>query len=253
MSKPRILVVDDEPKLVHLVREVLSATGYEVLASQTGEHAIEMMAIEQPDLILLDIVLSGNIDGYEVARRIREFSDVPIIMLTAKVRESDLLRGFNAGADDYITKPFSSKELLARLRAVMKRSTGQPPAATEAEISCGPLFIDLARRTVSIDGRDLHLTPTEYNLLHELASHANQVLLHEQLLSSVWGPEYRDDLDYLRAYIRYLRQKIEPDPSHPRFILRCPGVGYMLSCGDGKDCGNGGLQTNPEDDRLVIS
>ena len=229
MTKSRILVVDDEPKLIHLVREILTATGYEVLLTCSGEHAIDLVAIEQPDLVLLDIVLPGQLDGFAVSSRIREFSDVPIIMLTAKVRESDILHGFDVGADDYITKPFSSKELLARVRAVLGRSLGAVRQQIEREIVCDKLHIDLSRRRVSIEGRVVHLTPTEYNLLHELATHPNQVILHEQLLSAVWGPEYRDDLDYLRSYIRYLRQKIESDPSNPKIILRCPGIGYMLA------------------------
>jgi two-component system KDP operon response regulator KdpE len=232
MSDARILVVDDEPKLVRLVREVLTATGFQVLTAASGEAAIDMAAREQPDLILLDIVLAGTLDGYGVARRVREFSDVPIIMLTAKARESDLLRGFDAGADDYLTKPFSSKELLARVRAVLKRARHEPGTPAESEIVCGDLRIDLARRRVTVASREVHLTRTEYNLLHELATHRNQVLLHEQLLSAVWGPEYRDDLEYLRSYIRYLRQRLEHDPSAPQLILTQPGVGYMLVCPD---------------------
>lgn len=232
MTEPRILVVDDEPKLVRLVREVLTAGGFSVLSTGSGDSAIEMIAMEQPDLVLLDIVLSGATDGYEVARRVGEFSNVPIIMLTAKVRESDLLRGFDSGADDYLTKPFSSKELLARVRAVLKRARQEPPAPAEMEIACGELHIDFARRRVMAGGREVRLTPTEYSLLHELAVHRNQVLLHEQLLAAVWGPEYRDDIDYLRAYIRYLRQKLEPDRAHPKYIVTSPGVGYMLACPD---------------------
>jgi two-component system, OmpR family, KDP operon response regulator KdpE len=232
MSKERILIVDDEPKLIYLVREVLSATGFEVLQTYKGEHAVEMVAVEQPDLILLDIVLPGQMDGYEIARRIRKFSNVPIIMLTAKVRESEMLRGFEAGADDYITKPFSSKELLARIRAILKRSHSGAEVPAEMEITCDRLKIDLARRRVTVEGCEVHLTPTEFNLLHELATHPNRVMLHEELLSAVWGAEYRDDLDYLRSYIRYLRQKIEADPSNPKIILRCPGVGYMLAASE---------------------
>jgi two-component system KDP operon response regulator KdpE len=201
-----------------------------VLTTGKGEAAVEMVALEKPDLLLLDIVLAGAMDGYEVARRVREFSDVPIIMLTARARESDLLRGFEAGADDYLTKPFSSKELLARVRAVLKRARHEPAAPAEAEIACGELRIDLARRRVSVRGREVHLTRTEYNLLHELATHRNQVLLHEQLLTSIWGAEYRNDLDYLRAYIRYLRQKLEADPANPKLIVTSQGVGYMLAC-----------------------
>ena len=230
MTEARILVVDDEPKLVRLVREVLTATGYAVMSTGSGENAVEMTALEKPDLILLDIVLSGVVDGYEVARRVREFSDVPIIMLTAKARESDLLHGFDVGADDYLTKPFSSKELLARVRAVLKRSRRE--ASAETRIACGELQIDPARRQVTVGGRQIQLTPTEYNLLLELAQHRNQVLLHEQLLSAVWGAEYRDDVDYLRAYIRYLRQKLEPDPARPKMIVTSQGVGYMLVCPD---------------------
>lgn len=228
--KTRILVVDDEPKLVRLIQEVLTATGFEVVSTGSGEKAIEMVALEQPDLVLLDIVLTGDVDGFEVARRVREFSVVPIIMLTAKAKESDLLRGFDAGTDDYITKPFSSKELLARIRAVLNRAKNEADSTVEAVINCGELRIDLARRRVTLAGEAIHLTRTEYNLLLELASHQNQVLLHAQLLTAVWGPEYRDDLDYLRAYVRYLRRKLEPDPSNPRYILTSQGVGYMLAC-----------------------
>jgi two-component system KDP operon response regulator KdpE len=230
MTEARILVVDDEPKLVRLVREVLTATGHAVMSTGSGENAVEMTALERPDLILLDVVLSGAMDGYEVARRVREFSDVPIIMLTAKARESDLLHGFEVGADDYLTKPFSSKELLVRVRAVLKRAHRETFA--ETEIICGELQIDLARRQVTVGGREIRLTPTEYNLLLQLAQHRNQVLLHEQLLSAVWGVEYRDDVDYLRAYIRYLRQKLEPDPARPKMIVTSQGVGYMLVCPD---------------------
>jgi two-component system KDP operon response regulator KdpE len=229
-SKTRILIVDDEPKLVRLVREVLTATGFVVLAAASGEEAIDLVALEQPDLIILDIVLSGKIDGYEVAHRVREFSTVPIIMLTAKARESDLLQGFETGADDYLTKPFSSKELLARVRALLKRAAQSPSETGPSEIKCGPLQIDLARRRARVGSKDVHLTRTEYELLRELALHANQVLLHEQLLMAVWGAEYRDDIDYLRAYIRYLRQKLETNPSEPELIVTCPGVGYMLVC-----------------------
>lgn len=228
MSKQRILLVDDEPKLVRLVWEVLTATGFDVITTGSGREAVKKAAIEPLDLMLLDIVLMDDIDGYEVARQVRGFSEVPIIMLTARAEETDLLEGFDAGADDYITKPFSSKELLARVRAVLKRSSQEEP--TDVEIRCGDLIIDLARRRVVRSGEGVHLTRTEFNLLRELANHRNQVLLHDQLLTAVWGPEYRDDLDYLRAYIRYLRRKLETDPSNPKYIVTYQGVGYMLDC-----------------------
>src|SRR5512134_2659171 len=230
MPEARILIVEDEPKLVRLVSEVLTAVGFATLSTARGEQAVEMVALEQPDLIVLDILLAGEMDGFEVARRVREFSSVPIIMLTAKARESDLLQGFEVGSDDYLTKPFSSKELLARVRAVLKRSRQEAASQVEAEINCGPLRIELARRRVTRDDQEIRLTRTEYNLLHELASHPNQVLLHEQLLTAVWGFEYRDDLDYLRAYIRYLRNKLEADPANPKLLVTSPGVGYMLEC-----------------------
>jgi two-component system KDP operon response regulator KdpE len=230
MSEARILLVEDEPKLVRLVREVLTATDYEVLTTNKGATAIELAAIEQPDLMLLDLVLTDDVDGFAVARRVREFSDLPIIMLTAKSRESDVLRGFDVGADDYITKPFSSKELLARVRALLKRARHEVSETSDNLLVCGDLTIDFARRRASKDGKNIHLTRTEYDLLYELASHPNQVLLHERLLTAVWGAEYRDDLDYLRAYIRYLRRKLEDDPANPRYILTSPGVGYMLEC-----------------------
>ena len=224
-----VLIVDDEPKLIRLVKEILLATGYEVITAGTGQQAIEMVALEQPDMVLLDVMLPDGMDGYEAARRLREFSDIPIIMLTAKIRETDMLRGFECGVDDYVKKPFSSKELLARMRAVLNRSTTKETASAETEIVCGSLRIDLMRRRAVIDEQEVHLTPTEYNLLYELAVHPNQVLFHEQLLSAVWGPEYRNDVDYLRSYVHILRKKLETDPSNPEIILSRPGVGYMLA------------------------
>lgn len=232
MTGTRILVVEDEPKLVRLLREVLTASGYGVLSVGSGQGAVDMIARDRPDLVILDIVLADALDGYAVTRRVREFSDVPILMLTAKARESDLLRGFDAGADDYLTKPFSANELLARVRAMLKRAQHKPATSPDSEVTCGPLRLDLARRRVQVGDRDVRLTATEYNLLLELAKHPNQVLLHEHLLAAVWGPEYRDDIDYLRAYVRYLRQKIEADPSNPKLIITNPGVGYMLACPD---------------------
>ena len=232
MNQYCILVVDDEPKLVRLAYEVLTATGYEVITASSGREAIEMVALEQPDLVLLDIVLKDDVDGYRVSQQVREFSNVPIIMLTAKARESDVLEGFDSGADDYITKPFSAKELLARVQAVLKRSISEASEVKQIDVSCGPLHIDLARRRVTRNREEIHLTKTEFALLHELIIHRNRVILHEQLLSAVWGPEYRDDIDYLRAYIRHLRRKLEADPANPRLIVTSPGVGYMLECPD---------------------
>jgi len=225
----KILAVDDEPRVVRLVTEVLGAMGYQIIAASNGEAAIEMAALEQPDLVLLDVRLPHGLDGYEVCRRIREFSDVAVIMLTAKAMENDVLCGFDAGADDYLTKPFSAKELVARVKAVLRR-TRQPEARVTATFSCGELAINFARHTVNVRDEEISLTRTEYALLRQLALNPNRVMLHQDLLTEVWGPEYRDDIDYLRAYIRYLRRKLESDPSNPQYIITSPGVGYMLAC-----------------------
>ena len=230
----KILVVDDEPRVVRLVRQVLGAMGYQVVAATSGEVAMEMVALEQPDLVLLDIRLPYDLDGYEVCRRIREFSDVAVIMLTAKAQENDIVRGFDVGADDYLTKPFSAKELVARVGAVLRR-TKRPEEKVTAMFTCGELEINFARRAVKARGSRVQLTRTEYALLRQLALNVNRVMLHQDLLTAVWGSEYRDDIDYLRAYIRYLRLKLEPDPSNPQYILTSPGVGYMLACSEEED------------------
>jgi two-component system KDP operon response regulator KdpE len=229
----KILVVDDEPRVVRLVSEVLEAVGYQVIAAASGEPAIEMVALEQPDLVLLDILLPHGLDGYEICRRIREFSEVPVIMLTAKAQERDVLQGFDVGADDYLTKPFSAKELVARVKAVLRR-TQRPEEMVTTTLTCGELEINFARRTVKVRGEKISLTRTEYALLRQLALNADRVMLHQDLLTAVWGPEYRDDIDYLRAYVRYLRQKLEENPSEPQYILTTPGVGYMLACPEGQ-------------------
>jgi len=228
----KVLVVDDEPRVVRLVSEVLRAVGYEVIAASSGEPAIEMVALEQPDLVLLDIRLPHGMDGYEVCRRIREFSDVAVIMLTAKALENDILCGFDAGADDYLTKPFSAKELVARVKAVLRR-TQRPEETITATFTCGELEINFARRAVKMRGEEVTLTRTEYALLRQLATNANKVMLHQDLLTNIWGTEYRDDVDYLRAYVHYLRRKLEDDSSDPQYILTSPGVGYLLACPEG--------------------
>jgi two-component system KDP operon response regulator KdpE len=229
--KDKILIVDDAPRVVRLVTEVMRAAGYEVAAAVSGESAITMVATEQPDLVLLDILLPPGIDGYETCRRIREFSDVPVIMLTAKAQADDMLHGFDVGADDYLTKPFNAKELIARVRAVLKRSK-YPEEKKTSILRCGEMEIDFARRTVRVRGEQISLTRTEYALFRHLALNVNRVVVHQDLLADVWGPEYLNDVDYLRAYIRYLRRKLEADPSNPKHILTSPGVGYMLTCSE---------------------
>ena len=225
------MIVEDQPQVIRLVTEVLRAVGYDVIAAINGEAASEMIAMEQPALILLDIMFPQGPDGFEVCRDIRQFSDVPIIMLTAKAKENDKLRGFDAGADDYLTKPFSAKELVARVRAVSRR-TRRPDETITASLECGELVINFARHSVKVSGKEVSLTRTEYSLLRQLALNPNRVMLHRDLLNAVWGQEYRDDVDYLRAYIRYLRMKLEKDPSNPKYIITSPGIGYMLACQD---------------------
>jgi two-component system KDP operon response regulator KdpE len=230
--RAKVLVVDDEPRVVRLVTEILKAVGYQVVASTSGESGLEMLVLEQPELVLLDVLLGSGPDGFEICKRIREFSDVAVIMLTAKAMESDVLAGFEAGADDYLTKPFSAKELVARVQAVLRRTQRGQGEMVTATFSCGALAINFARHTVEVNGQSVALTRTEYALLHQLALNANRVLSHEELLTRIWGPEYRDDVDYLRAYIRYLRRKLEEDPGDPHYILTSPGVGYLLVCPD---------------------
>ena len=225
----RMLVVEDEVRVVRLVREVLRAVGYEVTATASGEAAIERVALEVPDLVLLDLMLPEGPDGYEVCRRLREFSEVPVIMLTARALDTDVLRGFEVGADDYLTKPFNAKELVARVKAVLRRSH-RPEEMVTAPRVCGELEIDFARHVVKVRGGAVALTRTEFALLRELALNADRVMTHQDLLTRVWGLEYRDDVDYLWAYVRYLRRKLEAEPSNPRYILTSPGVGYMLAC-----------------------
>ena len=223
----KILIVEDSPRVVQLVRVVLEAVGYEVIAAGDGTAGIERAALDQPDLILLDILLPGGMDGYQVCRRIREFSDVAVIMLTAKGQDSDKLTGFDAGADDYLPKPFNARELVARVEAVLRRSKHHEDRQATV-LACGEIEINLARRTVKCADQFVSLTPTEYALLRQLAFDANRVVLHQDLLARVWGPEYRDEIQYLRLYINYLRQKIEVDPAHPTYILTERGVGYRF-------------------------
>jgi two-component system KDP operon response regulator KdpE len=227
--RARILVVDDDPLIVRLVRLHLERAGHDVLSAATGQEALDVTADELPDLVILDLMLPG-LDGYEVCRRIRTFSLAPVIMLTAKGEQADKLRGFEMGADDYLTKPFAPQELLARVNAVLRRSQQGASSTTPAVVRCGDIAIDLVRRRVTVKDEAVRLTPTEFQLLQQLAVNAGKVLSHTELLTKVWGAEYRDDRDYLWAYIRHLRRKLEPDPEHPTHIRSEPGYGYVLDC-----------------------
>lgn len=222
-----ILAVDDEPHVLRLLKANLVSSGYKVLTAQDGEKAVELVENEVPDLVILDLMLP-KMDGYTVCRRIREFSSVPVIMLTARSAEVDLVHGFEVGADDYLTKPFAITELLVRVQAVLRRSKWPEEIISRQGFRAGPIEIDFARHQVAVDGEPVKLTPTEYRLLAYLASNANRVIVHRELLRAVWGPEYGDETEYLRVYIRYLRQKLEPVPSEPQYLLTQPGAGYML-------------------------
>ncbi len=223
------MVIDDDVRMLRLIRLNLERVGYAVLTESNPAVGLDAVALEGPDLIILDVMMPG-MDGFTCLERIREFSMAPVIMLTAKGEEADKVRGLDLGADDYLTKPFGPKELLARVRAVLRR--GEGAKSTEAAtITLGDLTILPARRRVERSGEAIHLTPTEYRLLYELASHPDRVLLHEELLTRVWGAEYRDEVDYLWTYVRYLRNKIEWDPSSPRYIHSEAGVGYFMTDG----------------------
>lgn len=225
--KATILAVDDEPHVLKLVRANLESSGYKVLTAADGEEAITAIERQVPDLVILDLMLP-NLDGYAVCRRVREFSTVPIIMLTARSAQVDLVHGFEVGADDYLTKPFSVAELLVRVQAVLRRSKWPEEILARQGFRTGPIEIDFAQHRVMVDGEEVKLTPTEYRLLAYMASNANRVITHRELLRAVWGPEYGEESEYLRVYMRYLRQKLEPEPSDPRYLLTQPGAGYML-------------------------
>ena len=222
-----ILVVDDEPRMISFMRMNLEIEGCRVISATNGREALERARDDLPDVILLDIMMPG-MDGFEVLRRLRESSAVPVIVLTAKDDEDDRIRGLELGADDYMGKPFSQRELVSRIRAVLRRHLIQPPLQqTQLRID-DRLMIDFGKREVYVEGKPVSLRPTEYRLLYHLVQNAGWVMSHETLLSKVWGPEYRDESHYLRLYVTYLRQKIEPDPAHPCYILTERGVGYRF-------------------------
>jgi two-component system, OmpR family, KDP operon response regulator KdpE len=223
-----VLVVDDEPRYVRWITVNLRASGYRVLTAADGQTALDLTAGERPDLVLLDVGLPV-LNGLEVCRRIREFSTVPIIMLTAKAAEADKVTGLDAGADDYLPKPFGPPELMARVRAVLRRARYAEAPTDEPVFRHGDLAIDFARHAVTRGGAPVTLTPTEYKLLVQLARHAGRVLVPEELLTAVWGPEYRDETQHVRLYVSRLRRKIEPDPEQPRYVLTKPGIGYWFA------------------------
>jgi len=227
MSGERVLIVDDEPQIRRALRTALAGHGYQVEVAEDGETALTALAARLPDVVVLDLVMPG-VNGFDVLRLTRTWSTVPIIVLSARGQERDKVEALDLGADDYLTKPFGMAELLARLRAVIRR-VGAP---TEPILAVGNVKIDLARHVVTRDDQEVHLTPTEYDLLRVLALNAGKVLTHRQLLESVWGGYAAENTQQLRVYVNYLRRKLEADPARPRLLVTEPGVGYRLRTDD---------------------
>ncbi len=227
MSAGRILVVDDEPQIRRIMRTTLTGAGYEVEDAKSGEEALAKLRDYHPDLVLLDMNMPG-MGGLDACREIRAGANVGIIMLTVRNTEADKVQALDAGADDFVTKPFNTPELLARIRAALRRVPASPQTSP-ARIRVGELVIDFAARTAFIGARTSHLTPKELDLVRYLTSHANQAVAHRELLQAVWGPDYGDQVDYLRVFIRNLRKKIEFDPDHPEFVTTEPWVGYRFN------------------------
>ena len=222
-----ILVVDDEPRMTRFIRMNLELEGYRVIEAHSGLDALEKARTNLPDLVVLDVMMP-ELDGFDTLEMLREVSNVPVIMLTVRSDEEDKVRGLELGADDYVTKPFGARELVSRVKAVLRRTQG--PITLEKTVLHidDRLSVDLNSREVIVEGQRIKLRPTEFRMLYHLIENAGWVVPHETLLAKVWGYEYREEIQYLRLYITYLRQKIEPDPSHPRYILTERGVGYRF-------------------------
>jgi len=226
-NAPLLLVVDDDAPVRRFLRAGLGSAGYRLVEAMSGAEALAQAATRAPDLVLLDLGLP-DLDGFEVVRRLREWSQVPVLVLSARGQEEDKIHALDAGADDYVTKPFSMGELLARVRVALRHRARREAGDDAGPVQVDELVVDLARRVVTVAGEEVRLTPIEYRLLAVLARHAGRVLTHEQLLREVWGPGYATQHHYVRVYMAQLRQKIEPDPSRPRWLVTEPGVGYRL-------------------------
>jgi two-component system, OmpR family, KDP operon response regulator KdpE len=232
MSKggARILVVDDEAEIVRALQRSLTAHGFEVFTASSGEEALEAVAHHRPDLMVLDLGLPG-MSGLEVCREVRAQSNLPIIVLSVKDTERDKVLALDLGADDYVSKPFGMNEVLARIRVALRHSA-QVESGTEPVFTAGPLSVDFAQRQVLLNGQEVKLTPTEYDLLKSLIKNRGKIMTRQMLLSQVWGTGYGGESHYLHVYVGQLRRKIEPDPANPRFILTISGVGYRFSADD---------------------
>jgi len=226
----KILIIDDDTAFLRLVEQIFTREGYEMLKAGNGQEGLRLLFAHKPDIVLLDVVMPG-MDGWQTCNRIRDVCDIPIILLTGQqTAEDDIVRGLDYGADDYLLKPVGNRELVARVRAVLRRAELPPSPEARREITYGDDFltVDIAERKVMVNGKQVKLTPREFRLFALLVENAGRILTHKQVLEKVWGWEYTDDLDYVRIYISHLRQKIEPDPALPRYIVTEPGVGYYF-------------------------
>lgn len=228
MDKKRIMIVDDDPAILRLLSTNLKARGYEVVTATNGEESLEAVQNVFVDLIILDLMMP-KVDGVEVVRRVREWSDVPIIILSARGDENAKVKCLELGADDYLTKPFGIAELIARIKTAFRHRGDANATPTQPNFTMDEMEINFAKRKVTISGKDISLTPTEYSLLQHLAMNSDKVLTHSMLLQSVWGQEYSSEKEYLRVFVGRLRRKLEPDPKNPRYIQTIPGVGYHLA------------------------
>lgn len=224
---PLLLLIEDEPQMLRFLRASLGTHGYRLAEAQTGADGLAQAAQRNPEVILLDLGLP-DMDGLEVTRRLREWTRTPVIVLSARGQDEDKIDALDAGADDYLTKPFSVGELLARIRVALRHAASADPGSESPLFVLGDLRVDFAKRQVFVQDRQVHLTPTEYRLLSVLARNAGRVLTHRQLLKDVWGPPYTEHTEYLRVFVGQLRHKLEQDPARPRYLLNEPGVGYRL-------------------------
>ena len=228
MPEPVVVLIEDEPQIRRFLRATLTGQGYRLFEATTGADGLVEIGSRQPDVVIVDLGLP-DVDGLEVIRRLREWTDVPVIVLSARGQERDKVTALDAGADDYVSKPFSAGELLARIRVALRHTAGASHEADEAAFKLGELQVDLLHRRVFVGEREVRLTPIEYKLLTTLVQHTGKVVTHQQLLREVWGPTHTDQAHYVRVYMAHLRHKLEAEPARPRYLLTEPGVGYRLA------------------------
>jgi len=228
MPDPVVVLIEDEPQIRKFLRATLAGQGYRLFEATTGADGVVEVGSRQPDVVIVDLGLP-DMDGLDVIRRVREWTDVPVIVLSARGQERDKVVALDAGADDYVSKPFGAGELLARIRVALRRTAGASHEADDAVFKVGELRVDLLHRQVLVKGKEIHLTPIEYKLLTMLVRHAGKVVTHQQLLREVWGPAHTEQAHYARVYMAHLRHKLEAEPARPRYLLTEPGVGYRLA------------------------